>query len=135
MKKLMFAALLAVLLVWPYFGAKAADSYIMIPTTPDLSVGALATADFVIDSISGRVDWVHIRNDCDTALHFDLNAAVQFTFSLRATQVYPIRLEGTTMGLASRDTQWFEGPFRMKTLSVSNDTNATCTFTLVVGAQ
>ena len=135
MKKLTFAALMAVFLLVGLRDAKAADSYIMVPTTPDLSISGLATADFIIDSISGRVDWVHIRNDCATTLHFDLTGAVQFTKSVRATQVYPIRLEGTTVGLASRDTQIFEGPFRLKTLSVSNDTNNTCTFSLVVGSQ
>ena len=135
MKKLMFAALLAALLSYEPWGAKAADSYIMVPTTPDLSVSGLATASFVIDQISGVVSWVHIRNDCDTTLYFDLNAAVQFTKSAATTQIYPIRLAGTTSGGTSRDTQWFEGPFRMKTLGVSNDTNNTCTFSLIVGHQ
>lgn len=132
MRKLTFAIVLAALLGWPP-GAHAADSYIMVPTTPDLSVSGLATADFIIDSIRGRVDWVHIRNDCNTALHFDLTGAVQATKSERTTQVYPIRLEGLGTGAATRDTQFFQGPFRMKTLSVSNDTNNTCAFTLIVG--
>ena len=135
MKKLTFAALMAVFLLVGLRDAKAADSYIMVPTTPDLSISGLTTADFVIDSISGSVSWVHIRNDCATTLHFDLTGAVQGTKSVRNTQIYPIRLEGTTVGLASRDTQFFEGPFRLKTLSVSNDTNKTCTFSLIVGSQ
>ena len=136
MKKLTFAALMAVFLYVPW-GAKAADSYIMVPTTPDLSISGLTTADFVIDSISGSVSWVHIRNDCATTLHFDLTGAVQGTKSVRSTQIYPIRLEGRggTTAAASLDTQIFEGPFRLKTLSVSNDTNNTCTFSLIVGSQ
>ena len=136
MKKLTFAALMAVFLYVPW-SAKAADSYIMVPTTPDLSISGFATADFVIDSISGSVSWVHIRNDCATSLHFDLTGAVQGTKSVRATQIYPIRLAGRSpFGTATTtDTQWFEGPFRMKTLSVSNDTNNTCTFSLIVGSQ
>lgn len=136
MTKSLFAVLLVALLGIPIY-AKAAGSYIVVPTTPDLSVSGLATADFIIDNIRGRVDWVHIRNDCATSLHFDLNGAVQFTKSERTTQVYPIRLEGNSPvgALATTDTQFFEGPFRLKTLSVSNDTNNTCTFSLIVGSQ
>lgn len=86
------------------------------PSTADISISATATADF---KFPGRpfVNWVSIKNDCSTSLHFNLNPTT------RSATNYPLRLNPGESFTTPVDVS-------ISTVSASNDGSAACTFTL-----
>lgn len=111
-----------------------AETYWMVPTTRDLSIGAGASAAFrftkTINNV-GRVDWIAIKNDCVSTLYFDFRNQADAA-GLR----YPIRLNGLVSGNASQAAQSFTGPFVVHVVTVSNDsTTQACTFTMTAGEK
>lgn len=113
--------LLAVLfaLLFSTFAVQA-QTLTPVPSTPDISVTASATAEVVWTGTRGYVDWVYIKNDCpDGALYFDLRGVRD-----AAARHYPLRLS---------PAEAFSANMRVGNIVVSPDTaNAnTCTFTLM----
>ncbi len=110
------------------FSGAAQSQYFTMPVTPDLTVGAGATADYAFGNRSRRyLDWIWIRNDCDDDLYFSLDPLG------RTGTEYNLRLNGRISGNASQTQQVFSGAFRVYTLGVSNNSGATCTFTVQGG--
>lgn len=121
MLRLSWAALAAFFI----FGASVSwgRTYYPVPSTPDISVTASATAVFRWDRVPGTtVDYVYIKNDCSATLWFDLRGGTD-----AAARRYPIRLG---------QNQTFEGPFVVHAIGVSPANSGTaCTFTLQGGVR
>ncbi len=101
--------------------AAASETYIPVPSTNDISIGAGASGDFVFPAVSGGVQWIFIKNDCSTDLYFDLRggkAIGNASFSLRL-----------------KSTEFFEAPMQIYTVTASNDGAAACTFTMQGGIR
>lgn len=103
-------------------GVEAQDTvYRAIPSTPDLTVTQSATKDFRLERTA---KWVYIKNDCATALYFDLaDVGLDRTGQRR----HALRLG---------QNQVFEGSFVFRTFEVSPGAGtaaAGCTFTLYPG--
>lgn len=108
MKKLVLALLFLSSPAWALM--KTATS------SPDISISATTSKDF---QFPGRpsVNWVSIKNDCSTQLHFNLNP------KSRSASDYPLRLNPGESFTTPVDVS-------ISTISVSNDGSAACTFTL-----
>ena len=96
-----------------------------LPSTPGLSVTATATSSVVVPNGQnggpGQARYVAIKNDCASALHFDLNFINNST-----TQHYPIRLGAS---------ESFSAPMSVTSVAASpaSGNSTSCTFTLVLG--
>lgn len=120
-------ALLAVslLLTWPA-GAQQA-SFFPVTVTPNLAVSALATAQFLFDTVSGsKVEWVWIKNDCVSSMNFDLRYLPSNATTDSTGRNFPILLHAS---------QEFSGPFVVHSVAVSNNENVACTFSLQAGTR
>lgn len=107
--KLRTAAFIAALFWAPFaFGG----AMIVQPSTPDNSIGATTSADFQLPGAPWH--WIAIKNDCATALYFDLR-------SVAANADFDLRLE---------PAESFSGSFAVYTVAVSNDGSSACTFTI-----
>jgi len=97
----------------------------VVPSTPDISIGATSTLDVGIPG--GRANWVHLQNQCaDTAIYFDLRGARD-----RAANIFPLRLPAAT----SPDSS-FQANFTLAgsiEASASSGASGTCTFTVLFG--
>ena len=117
-----------------------AETYLPVVTTPDLTISAMATAEFVFSRASvpsGKVDWIALRNDCIGDLYFGLRGKGVYIPTLATKDlVYPIYLPGitTTQG-ASRERSAFSGPFRAYSIVVSNASTSACTFQALAGEK
>ena len=112
-----YLALILSLLAFP-----AQAQWLMIPSTPDISVSNASTLDvrFIDRSNNAtipQVDWLSIKNDCSDTLYFALRPPHEAKSALD----YPLRLApGETFTIEARITS----------IGVSNDNSSACTFTM-----
>ena len=113
MKKIILAF---ILFAWP------AQAQLLTPmaSTPDLTVSSASTARYAVSPTGrGMARWFSIKNDCATALYFDLTDT-----TARGGADYPLRLEpGESFTMAGR----------LYAINASNDhASSNCTFTLQI---
>lgn len=90
-----------------------------IPATPDLTVTQSATTDFTVEQ---KANWLYLKNDCATALYFDLSDQ---GLDRTAQRRHALRLG---------QNQDFQAAITFRTIEVSPGSGtaaAGCTFTLV----
>ena len=122
MDHLIAAALLlaAILIANTAWSQNAPPLYSALPSTPDISVSATATADYRISNLNAPARWIYLKNDCDIGrLHFDLRGARDGN--------------SNNYSIALSPGESFSGAFKVYSVGVSPDSTAigTCTFTLI----
>ena len=99
--------------------AFSADPYTVIPSTPDISVGASSTVDVVIPG--GRADFFAIKNDCSSTLYFSIYRSTTTTESdyfLRLDSDESFTADMIVFGIGA---------------SAAAGNSAACLFTLILG--
>lgn len=94
----------------------------VIPSTPDISIGATSTLDVGIPG--RRANWIALKNDCADEVYFDLRGARD-----RDAQKFPLRLD---------TGESFSGSFNLAgsiEASASSGASGACTFTVVFGSR
>ena len=131
-----FAALLLAGLLWASGVSAQTTHYVSVPTTPDLSVTAAATAEFLFEKTinpAKRVHWIAVRNDCLFDIYIGLRGSLErgTTYAAKSKQ-FPIRLSGLSTNQVSRESQSFSGPFIVSSVVVSNSSmTSNCKFQLI----
>jgi len=100
-------------------GPVRAQSFIPVPSTPDLAVTATATADFAWTGVSGgKVDWIYLKNDCAKPIWFGFRGERD-----GLARQYPLKL---------LQNQTFSGPLAVYSVGASPDNTGTaCTFSMM----
>jgi len=99
--------------------AFSADPYTVIPSTPDISVGASSTVDVAIPG--GRADFFAIKNDCSDSVYFSI-----YRSTTTEENDYFLRLDSNESFTADMIV------FGIGASAASGNT-ASCTFTLILG--
>lgn len=104
------------LAVW----AMTAEGFQTVPSTPDIAVTGTGTTHVAVPG--GPANYVFVKNDCATALYFDLNPPA---VGQSGDNSYPLRLG---------QNQSFSAEIGVHTLGVSPAAGASaCTFTVQFG--
>tara|TARA_Y100000310_G_scaffold309110_1_gene352892 strand:+ start:871 stop:1266 length:396 start_codon:yes stop_codon:yes gene_type:complete len=109
-----------------------AETYLPMPSTPDISITGSATAEYIFDLTAGPADWVGIKNDCKFPIWFTLTPG-----RYPDSRQFNIRLDGLVDSAenVSRAGQSFSGAFRTYSIGASGDGANNCTFTLQLGKK
>ena len=88
---------LVALLIFISYGR--AETYLPMPSTPDISITGTATTEYIFDRTLGPADWVGIKNDCKYPIWFTLTPG-----KYSDDRQFNIRLDGTLSGRSVRST-------------------------------
>ncbi|KKL84519.1 hypothetical protein LCGC14_1963850 [marine sediment metagenome] len=114
-------AVIGIIIALVWISSGRAQTYLPLPSTPDISITGTATAEYIFDLVFGRADHIAIKNDCQFPIWFALRPgrnpdAIQFNLLLNSGEAW-------------------SGPFRSFSIAASGDGANNCTFTLQLGKK
>lgn len=115
-----------------YVAISRADTYLPLPSTPDISITGTATTEYIFDLVTGGADHIAIKNDCQYPIWFSLTPG-----RYPDSRQFNLRLDGTLDAAqnVSRAGQSWSGAFRSHSIAASGDGANNCTFTLQLGKK